>query len=186
MTWFAIRTVPGAQKPQREYAVEPTTLDKNGRPRGKGYHIVPSLNQNISAVERALSEGGFTYYMPSEHRLVRDRRRTDLWKRRRFALMVGYVFVREPADWMKLLETPGVAGVVANEKGEALPIRWNDILTVRAAEADAEAVFDRQVRNARALIRRKAKHDPKFQALVEALDIAGTISVPLHDEALAA
>ena len=52
MTWNAIRTSPGAQMPQREFAVQTTS-------RGKGYRIVPSLNPNQSAVERALADAGF-------------------------------------------------------------------------------------------------------------------------------
>ncbi|WP_334625391.1 hypothetical protein [Rhizobium johnstonii] len=56
---------PGAQKPEREYLVE-----KTDSKRGKGYRIVPSLNPNVSAVERALSNNKFTYYMPAEKRLI--------------------------------------------------------------------------------------------------------------------
>ena len=45
-TWYAVRTAPGAQMPQREYIVE-KLIDENGKPRGKkGYRIVPSLNPN--------------------------------------------------------------------------------------------------------------------------------------------
>lgn len=176
--WYAIRTVPGAQKPQREYTVEPTSLDKNGVARGKGYRIVPSLNPNLSAVERSLSLARFQYWMPSEKRLVRDRRHTDLWKVRRFALMVGYVFINDPRDFDKLEEVPGVAGVVRNANGDPLSIDFLDILKVRSAEADAEVEFDKRSRMARANLRKRAKEDPRLKMLVAKLDIAGNVTVP--------
>ncbi|ASP53516.1 hypothetical protein CDO31_04725 [Sinorhizobium meliloti] len=179
MAWYAVRTVPGAQKPRREFAVEPTSLDKEGRPRGKGYRIVPNLNHNICAIERALTENGFDCYMPSEKRLVRDRKHTDLWKVRRFALLVGYVFVRDPHDWRLLEATPGVAGVVKAADGSPLPIDIMDILAVRAAEADAEVEFDRGSRLARQVLRKNAKTDPRLKMLIGKLDIAGSLSVPL-------
>lgn len=178
--WFAVRTDPGAQKPQREYTVEPTTLDKDGKPRGKGYRIVPSLNPNLSAVERSLSMAGFQYWMPSEKRLVRDRKHTDLWKVRRFALMVGYVFVYNPHDFGLLEDVPGVAGVVRNASEQPLPIDFLDIVKVRSAEADAEVEFDRRSRMARQNLRKRAKEDPRLRMLVAKLDIAGTVSVPLE------
>jgi len=177
--WYAVRTAPGSQKPQREYKVEPL-LDEKGKPRGKkGYRIVPSLDPNRSAIERALQDRGFVCYMPAEKRLVRDRRHTDLWKVRRFALMVGYVFVREPHDWGRLLETAGVAGVVQNADGAPLAITLRDIMAVRAAEASAEADFDAQTRKARQKLRKNAKTDPRLKKLVDKLDISGTITVPL-------
>jgi hypothetical protein len=178
--WFAVRTDPGAQKPQREYTVEPTTLDKDGRPRGKGYRIVPSLNPNLSAVERSLTLAGFEYWMPSEKRLVRDRKHTDLWKVRRFALMVGYIFVNSPQDFGLLEQVPGVAGVVRNADGHPLAIDFLDVMKVRSAEADAEVEFDRRSRMARQKLRKNAKEDPRLRMLVDKLDIAGTISVQME------
>lgn len=170
MSWYAVKTAPGAQLPQREYQVETTRS-------AKGYRIVPSLNPNASAVERALKENGFTFYMPVEKRLVRDRRRTDLWKVRRFALMVGYLFVKDPHDWMLLGQTPGVAGVLRSAEGRPLEVDLKDILVVRAAEAQAEAEFDRSSRAARQKLRQKARSDARLRALVEKLDIAGLVSV---------
>lgn len=176
--WYAVRTVPGSQKPQREFVTETT----NSR---KGYRIVPSLNPNYSAIELALSKAGFTYYMPAEKRLVRDRRRTDLFKTRRFALMVGYVFVRDPPSFYALQQVPGVAGIVAID-GKPMPIRLLDILDLRGMEAEAEVEFDDQVKKARWQLRKKAKRDEKLRQLVDSLDMAGTITVPLDSEVLAA
>jgi transcription antitermination factor NusG len=188
MYWLAVKTVPGSQKPQREFVVEPTSLGADGRPRGKGYRIVPSLDPNISAVERALDKAGFTYYMPAEKRLVRDRRHTDLWKVRRFALMVGWLFVHAKVDdatISALLNTPGVDGIVSCA-GRPLKLTLAEILLVRAAEADAEVDFDTQTREARKKLRKNAKTDPRLKMLVEKLDIAGSISMPLDSEMLAA
>lgn len=184
--WYAIQTVPGAQKPKREYRVESTTLDKNGRARGKGYRILPNLNHDISLVERALQDNGFEYYMPSEKRLVRDRRHTDLWKVRRFALMVGYVFVRDPHDWGLLINTQGVRGVVRTSAGTAMGIDIMDILAVRSIEAKSELMFDAQSKVARQKLRKQAKTDPRLRKLIDQLDIAGTITVPLDMGILAA
>lgn len=173
MTWYAIKTAPGAQKPQREYAAESTRSSK-------GYRIVQSLDPNISAIERALKDNGFVYYMPAEKRLVRDRRHTNLWKVRRFALMVGYLFVKEPHDWYLLSETAGVAGVIKGLDGRPLEIELTEILMVRAAEAIAEVEFDDQSRAARQKLRKEAKTDPRLKALAEKLDIAGLVTVPLN------
>lgn len=177
--WYAIRTAPGSQKPKREYVVESIET-------GKGYRIAPSLDPRWSAIEKALGDAGYTFYMPAEKRLVRDRRHTDLWKVRRFALMVGYVFVRGPFVRDRLLEVPGVSGIVANAGGFPLPMHLTDILKVRAAEAAAEVAFDAQTRAARKNLRKRAKVDPRLQKLVEQLDIAGTISMPLDSDVLAA
>ena len=176
--WYAIRTVPGSQKPQREFVTEITGSKK-------GYRIVPSLNPNYSAVELALSKSGFTYYMPAEKRLVRDRRKTDLFKTRRFALMVGYVFVRDPHSFYALQEVAGVHSIVGVE-GNPMPIPLLDILDLRGMEAEAEVEFDDQVKKARWQLRKKAKRDDKLRQLVESLDMAGTFTVPLESDILAA
>ena len=178
MTWYAIRTVPGAQKPQREYAVEPTSLGKDGRPRGKGYRIVPSLNPNMSAVERALSEAGYVHYMPAERRLVRDRKHTDLWKARRFAMLVGYVFVKGPVDFRALESVPGVHSIVGI-CGRPMEIDLLDILTLRSMEAIAEEKFDRDARVARKTIRIKSKKDARLKKIMEKLERADDLVVSL-------
>lgn len=163
MTWYAIRTMPGAQMPQREYAVEETSLGADGRPRGKGYRIVPSLNPNMSAVERALSDAGFSYYMPVARRLIRDRRKPDLWKPRRFAMLLGYMFVRDVVDFRALEETPGVAGTVRNA-GVPVPILESDIELLRAEEEIAEQrlAWDLQVRAERASRLTRHRAEKKF------------------------
>lgn len=184
--WYAIKTTPGAQKPRRQHRVESTTLNKEGRARGKGYRIILNTNHDISLIERALSENGFEFYMPAEKRLVRDRRHTDLWKVRRFALMVGYVFLREPHDWNLLANTQGVSGVLRSPDGYALGIDIMDILAVRSIEAETEVYFDAQSKKARQTLRKNAKTDPRLKKLIAQLDMAGTITVPLNIGVLAA
>jgi len=179
MSWYAIRTVPGSQKPQREFVVEKTGSHK-------GYRIVPSLNPTMSAIEKALGANGFVYYMPAEKRLQRDRLKPYLWKTRRFALMVGYIFVRDPHDWMVLMDTPGVAGVVANEDGRPKVVDFLDMLKIRSAEGDAESVFDDDQRKARQGLRKAAKKNPELKKLVDEFDIAGTISAIVGSSELAA
>lgn len=185
MRWYAVQTVPGAQKPRREFQVEKTGKEGD-KPRGKGYRIVPSLNPNLSAIEKSLNDNGFYCYMPAEKRLVRDRRHTDLWKVRRFALMVGYVFVREPHNWNLLKNTNGVQGIVQDAHGRPMAIDILDVMAVRRAEAEAEEDFDRISRLARQVLRKRAKVDPRLQMLIQKLDIAGTVTVPLDRGIIAA
>lgn len=175
MAWFAVKTIPGAQLPRKEYVVKLTRS-------AKGYRVEPITNPMLSLVERALDENGFEHYMPTEKRLIRDRRHTDLYKVRRFALMVGYVFVRDPRDWRRLEETNGVAGIVRTAEGQPFPIDILEILAIRTMEAEYDAIFDIQNKNARAKLRKNAKKDPRLKKLVGALDIAGTISVPVNSE----
>lgn len=179
MTWYAIRTTPGAQQPQREFVVEKTSLGKDGKPRGKGYRIVPSLNPNVSAIERVLTDAGFIHYMPVQKRLIRDRLKTELWKARRFPLLLGYVFIKGPCNFFALQELPGVAGIVGT-RGKPMAVDVVDILMLRTKEAEAESEFDRQSINAHRNIRRKAKlrGDKKLKALADSLDMVGT-TVPV-------
>jgi transcription antitermination factor NusG len=153
MVWFACRTAPGAQMPQREYTVHATSRGADGRPRGKGYTIVPSLDPNVSAVERSLSNAGFAHYMPIEKRLVRDRKKTNLWKPRRFALLLGYVFVKDVDDFRKLEETAGIASVVRSQ-GKPMPIMGKDILMLQSMEAVAEEKYQQLVEQRAAAERR--------------------------------
>lgn len=187
MTWYAIRTMPGAQMPQREYHVETTSIGADGKPRGKGYRIVPSLDPRQSAIERSLSVAGFTHYMPAEKRLIRDRRKPDLWKARRIPLLQGYVFVKGPCNLFALQNLAGVAGIVG-VAGKPLTIEITDILMLRTKEAAAEADFDRQAINKARNLRRSAKNkgDKKLIALIDSLNLAGTTTVTVDGTLLVA
>jgi transcription antitermination factor NusG len=133
--WYAIRTMPGAQLPQREY-VRDRQYDEQGNLIRVG-RLVPSLNPNISAVERALKDAGFSHYMPVERRLIRDRVKADLWKPRRFPLLQGYAFVENVFDCAKLERTPGVAEIV-RVRGKPYSMPVQDIATLREIEAECD------------------------------------------------
>lgn len=180
MTWYAIRTLPGAQLPQREYTIERTHSTK-------GYRITPSLDPRQSAVERALTTAGFIHYMPAEKRLIRDRRKPDLWKARRIPLLQGYVFIKGPCNFFELQETPGVAGIVGSA-GRPLQVALVDILMLRSKEAAAEADFDRDAIIKAKALRRSAKNkgDRKLVALIDSLNLAGTTTVEVMGTTLVA
>lgn len=177
--WFVIRTVAGSQRPQRTYEVEKT----RGR---KGYRINPTLDPGISAVERALTVAGFIHYMPAEKRLVRDRKHTDLWKPRRFALLVGYIFILNPIDFRKLEEVDGVAHLVKDVNGTPLKVDLLDILRLRQVESISEAYFDLQASRARKTIRLKAKSDPRLMKIVRKLAMIEDATVPMVRGVMAA
>lgn len=179
--WYAVRTKPGSQMPRRSFSTEPTPLGKNGKPRGKGYRLVRDLNPELSAVENALADAGFDCYMPAERRLQRDRRRPFLWKPRRFAMMVGYIFVRDPKDTERLEAVEGVQGLVRDGAGRPLIISIRDILSIRAIEAKGDFLFDQQSKHARWKLRKLMKDDPEIKRIVEHLDIAGKLTVPLSE-----
>lgn len=157
MTWYAIRTAPGAQMPQREYIVEkPSEInpDMTGFGR-KGYRIVPSINPKMSAVERALSNIGVQFYMPAEFKVVRNRKKTGIYELRRFAMLPGYVFVYNVSDWLKLRAAPGVADIVAID-GVPLQISIVDIITLRTIEARSQAKADREVAQVNSSVKAEA------------------------------
>lgn len=177
--WYAIRTVPGSQKPQRTYHVEKTRSRK-------GYRINPQLNPDVSAIERSLEDAGFSFYMPAEKRLIRDRKHTALWKPRRFALLVGYVFILNPNDFRRLEEVEGVAHIVKDASGAPLRIDLLDILKLRQAAAEAESMFDIQSVRARKTLRLKAKRDPRLMQIARKLDAFDDATIPMERGVLAA
>lgn len=145
-SWFAIRTAPGAQMPQREYIVEkPSEINPDMTGFGRnGYRITPSLNPKMSAVERALNDIGVQHYMPADFRVIRNRKKTGVYELRRFALLPGYVFVYNVTDWLTLREAPGVAGIVGID-GVPLKISIVDIIALRSFEAKSQAKADKEV-----------------------------------------
>lgn len=134
MTWFAVRTQPGSQQPQREYAVETTKSIK-------GYRIVPSLNPRVSAVERALSDRGYTHYMPAEFQVVRNRKKTGEYCIRRFPLLPGYIFVTNCSG---VKDVPGVADIIGTEESP-LAMKIMEVLALRTIEARSELAAEREL-----------------------------------------
>lgn len=167
-TWYAVRTLPGWQRPKREYWTE--CEDENGKPVGcrKGYRIVSGLSSAHSAVELALSDAGFIHYMPAEFASVRNRKGNG-YMLRRFPLLKGYAFVEmRETDWLRLESVPGIRGVVGNN-GVPFSIGGLDLYRLRMYEAksraEAQAKVDslnksgeRLERERRKLISRKARH----------------------------
>lgn len=134
MTWYALRTKPGAQQPQREYAVETTRSVK-------GYRIVPSLNPKVSAVERALSDAGYIHYMPVEFRVVRNRKKTGEFCLRRFPLLPGYIFVTNCSG---VKDVPGVSDIIGTEENP-LAMKIMEVLALRTIEARSELAAEREL-----------------------------------------
>lgn len=158
MSWHAIRTSPGAQHPQREYSVETTRSVK-------GYRIVPSLDPDISAVERSLARRGFTCYMPVERRLIRDRRHPGVWTTRRFPLLPGYCFVHGVTDFGRLEKTAGVSEVIRNN-GEPFAMPLADLAIIRAIEAENAAEIERRLQRQKAVDAAQAAHVTRSTAKV--------------------
>lgn len=172
--WYVIKSIPGSQQPQKNLVTIRTASKK-------GYKVCSEINHQISAIEKSLNDAGFWCYMPSEKRLIRDRKHTDLFKTRRFALMVGYVFVYCPRSLLTLDRTPNVMYVVRDGNGVPVQVSWADIHHLRKQEAISEEQFRRDIKSARQTLRKKAKKDPIIAALVKRLDIAGEMSVPVSE-----
>lgn len=161
--WYAVRTRPNAQQPSRMYSAEAFKVRK-------GYRLVSCVNQTVSHIEKALMEAGFDCWMPSEARLVRERRRPYLFKARRLALLPGYILVREPPCFQRLLDVPGVHDIVRGSDGYPAPLSISDIVSIRRAEARQEVVGDKAQRVAEAELRAVAKADPDIRRIIAGLD----------------
>lgn len=161
--WYAVRTRPNAQQPSRMYSAEAFKVRK-------GYRLASCVNETVSQIEKALMDAGFDCWMPSEARLVRDRRRPYLFKARRLALLPGYVLVREPHCFEALLEVPGVYEIVRNGEGYPASLSISDVVSIRRAEARQEVVGDKAQRVAEAELRAAAKVDPDIRRIIAGLD----------------
>lgn len=138
--WYAIRTTPGAQQPKREFW--PETAERSR----KGYRIVSGLASDYSAVELALKDRGFTFYMPVEFSAIRNRHKSGLYELRRYPLLKGYLFVSELADedWPRLVGAPGIPGVpgiqgVVGSFGRPVAINPVDLFRLRMFEQNSRA-----------------------------------------------
>lgn len=165
MTWYAIRTSPGAQRPKREYWTE--SENEDGRPVGgkKGYRIVSGIASDHSAVELALRDAGFTYYMPVEFATVRNRNKPGLYELRRFALLKGYLFVSEIADgdWPRLTAVPGIQGAVAN-CGRPFAISTMDLFRLRMFEQNSRDEAQKRAESLRRGEERQVREIKKLAA----------------------
>lgn len=165
MTWYAVRTKPGSQMPQRVYEVETTRSEK-------GYRLVPSLDPNVSAVEISLKRNGFVYYMPADMRVIRDRKKTHAWTKRRFALLLGYVFIEDarPINWDQLeTKTPGIEKVVRSA-GIPIPILESEMELLRTMEAESAEIAEKKIR----FYQEQAEAKSRTRKMSAALFPAGT------------
>ncbi len=94
--WFAVRTVPGAQR----MAARATGL--------------PANREGESVVERNLRNEGIDVYMPSAWAMVRHQRTRKVIEKR-FPMLVGYAFVHLPRlEFEKVRQVEGVMCFLRN------------------------------------------------------------------------
>ena len=125
--WYAVKARPGTQRPAA--ARVGASADRKGE----------------TIIERSLRDQGFDVFMPSTVREVRHHR-TDEFIVKRFALMVGYAFVRDPHSFYTLSDCDGVSAILG-VAGCPLRIPATDIENIRAAEmAELEAMERRRAR----------------------------------------
>lgn len=125
--WYAVKARPGTQRPAAARVGAPA--DRKGE----------------TIIERNLRDQGFDVFMPTTVREVRHHR-TDEFIIKRFPLMVGYAFVRQPRDFYTLSDCDGVSAILG-VAGCPLRIPATDIENIRAAEtAEREAMERRRAR----------------------------------------
>lgn len=133
MTWFAISVNPSANRPavRSHYTRGPRNGLKVTR---------EPLLSGILAIEHDLASRGFASYMPVET-IELIHQRTKKLIVRRAPLLSGYVFVRDPHDWIALQDIPGVVGALGSA-GIPIVIRQSDIDALMAAEAENAAMIE--------------------------------------------
>jgi len=138
--WFAIKTMPGFQTPNRERWSVPSVSAIDGHARGRGYTMASGLDPSRSKIEANLDAAGFIHYMPAEYRAVRNRQKAGVYELRRFALLKGYMFVEiaNDAGWYRLYDVVGVQGVVDN-CGKPFAISPIDLFRLRMFEQNSKA-----------------------------------------------
>lgn len=169
MSWYAIRTMPGAQMPKREYW--PVSEDEEGNPlRGKkGYRIVSGANPDYSAVELALKDKGLSFYMPVEYAAVRNRHKKHTYELRRFAMLKGYMFVEAVDDpdcvpWSAAIGVNGVRGFVADYSGRPFAISTMDLHRLRMIEDSSRREAEAKVKSLSTATERIAREQRKTAA----------------------
>lgn len=116
MTWHVIRLTPKALKPD------------NG-------------NHFRTIVEKSLSEGGFSYFLPFENKpIIHHRTKKKIW--RRFPMMPGYGFVEGVTNFEALRGCDGVSDVIKSA-GRPVPIPAGEVHKVMLAEMSINAEHGR-------------------------------------------
>ena len=117
MTWHVIRLAPDALKADR------------------GNHF-------RTVVEKSLTEGGFSFFLPFEERPVtHPQTKKKIW--RRFPLMPGYGFVDGVTNFEALRRCDGVSDVIKSA-GRPVPIPDYDVHEVMLAEMSVNAEHNRK------------------------------------------
>lgn len=126
-TWYAVRTAPGAQRPDKR-------------------------DDRFTKLERELTDHGFDCYAPVEMRDIIHHRSKKLITKS-FPLIPGYAFVTGVTNFWALSECKTVSGVLGVE-GEPMMILPSEIEAIREAE---RSIFEELAteRRRRAIARKK-------------------------------
>lgn len=125
--WYAVKLRPGTQR-----AAKPRVGEPEDR---KGEFII----------ERSLRDAGFDIFMPSMRKEVRHHR-TNEFMERRFALLIGYVFVKLASpdpNFFALSRCDGVTAILG-AAGRPMVIPTQHINALITAEDEADEHFERQ------------------------------------------
>ncbi len=125
MSWYAIKTRPGTQRP-----ATPRIGEAEDR---KGEFII----------ERNLRDADIEIYMPSFRKDIKHHRTKELIERR-FAMIVGYSFVYLPTgDFYRLSRVEGVTAILG-VAGYPLRISDFEVASIRQAEDMAGSALQRE------------------------------------------
>ena len=145
--WFAIKAKPNTQRQASPRVGQPADR--------KGEFII----------ERNLRDAGFDVFFPSTVREIRHNR-TDEFLVKRFPLMVGYAFVRNPRDFYSLSDCEGVSSILGIA-GCPLRIPTVSIDAIREAEEVERDLMEKR----RALRIQKEKQAQRKLTRREARDL---------------
>ncbi|WP_018900406.1 transcription termination/antitermination NusG family protein [Rhizobium sp. 2MFCol3.1] len=135
--WYAVRTVPGAQRMATvlEPANDETEAERLKRERRKGESIV----------ERNIRNEGIEVYMPSFWTITQHQR-TNKMSERRFPLLVGYAFVNiGESDFERVRNIDGVLAFIrpSFDRGP-IKFRDTDIGSLMFADFQKQQEWERQ------------------------------------------
>lgn len=134
--WYAVRSVPGAQRMAREANLkpEPGETDEQFKER-------VLRRKGESLLERDCRQAKIEVFMPSFWNTVQHQRTNKLMDRR-FPLLVGYAFVRiEQSCFERVRKLDTVSGFIRNNYGP-VPFDDLDIGSLSLAEMERKQAFD--------------------------------------------
>ncbi len=116
MSWYAIKTRPGTQRPATPRIGE--TEDRKGE----------------FIIERNLRDADFEIFLPSTQ-VIYKHHKTKKTLEKRAAMLVGYAFIYMPRSFYELSQVDGVSAVLGIA-GRPMPIAGKIIQSLRDAEED--------------------------------------------------